>query len=364
MSLTYHAATETLLDTTLVPSRSRSALIERVERSYGFTFPASLREWYSIPVALAILEEHSNADPPIGVEEMLGPRTDTIGGGPHDLLSRGLIPIRYENQGVAVWAVRLDGTDDPPVVVDVDTQFREWKPCASSFSEYVYTCVWDYRKVLLQDASVCTDNIPFDQSQLAFLRSRFAEYPTTFGWARDQTYRFYRGGQAIMLWADEVADWNLGADTEEQLHSLIATVGHLESLQDHLYTGRAGGKRVLERLRAVDPGFEESIAPRGSERKPGRSPGALRVLLLALALGVMPFLVTFTMVFIESRLGSVARGLSTWAPVVATAPGLLAVLVLCKGRWKYLALPYAAVTFLLQAWATLILIMALITDFP
>ncbi len=158
---------------------------------------------------------------------------------------------------MAVWAVRLDGTDDPPVVVDVDTQFREWNPCASSFSEYVYTCVWDYKKVMLRAASVCTDNIPFDESQLEFLRRRFAEGPTTFGWARDRTYRFHRGGQALVFWADEVADWHLGADTEDQLLTLIQTVGHLESLHEYLYAGTAAGKRVLERLKATGAAVDQ-----------------------------------------------------------------------------------------------------------
>ena len=89
-----------------------------------------------------------------------------------------------------------------------------------------------------------------------------------------------------------------------------------------------------------------------------------RVLILVLALGVIPFLITIAMVFIESRLGSAARGLSTWAPIVAASAGCLAALVLCKGRWKYIALPYAVFTFLLQTLVALHLVMTLITDFP
>jgi hypothetical protein len=249
MLLTYHADTIALLGTDVDTSHDAAALIQQIEREFGFTFPASLREWYSLANAHEILHEHSNDDAPVPIEEMLRPRTDTNGGGPHDLLSQGLIPIRYENQAVAVWAVRLDGTDDPPVVVDVDTQFRKWRPCATSFSQFLYTCVWDCRMVQFQDAFACTDNVPFDESQLDFLRATFNEGPTTSGWPRDRTYRFCLGSQALLFWADDVADWFLGADNEQDLESLIRRIGHLESLKDYLYSHTDAGNRVLARIK-------------------------------------------------------------------------------------------------------------------
>ena len=191
---------------------------------------------------------------------MLQQRTDTDGGGPHDRMSQGLIPIRYENQGVAVWAVRVDGSDDPPVVVDVDTQLREWRPCGASFSQYIYTCVWDYRMVQFKDAFARTDNIPFDESQLDFLRVTFNQGPTTSGWPRDHTDRFYSGAQALFFRADDMADWFLGANNEQELESLIGTVGHLESLKDYLYSHTDAGNRVLARIKAD---AQQVVAPSG-----------------------------------------------------------------------------------------------------
>lgn len=87
MSLGYHADTIALLDTAVETSLDAVALIARIEREAGFTFPPSLREWYSLANACKILYEYSNADSPVPVDEMLRPRMDTNGGGPHDLLT-------------------------------------------------------------------------------------------------------------------------------------------------------------------------------------------------------------------------------------------------------------------------------------
>ena len=65
-----------------------------------------------------------------------------------------LLPIRWENQGVCTWAILLDGSNDPPVFVDVDSDGTEWRLQAPSFSTYVYTCVWDYRIVFKQPGLV------------------------------------------------------------------------------------------------------------------------------------------------------------------------------------------------------------------
>jgi len=47
--------------------------------------------------------------------------------------SHRLVPIRHENQGVCVWAVELDGSDNPPVWVDVDSNGRRGTPWRQVF---------------------------------------------------------------------------------------------------------------------------------------------------------------------------------------------------------------------------------------
>ena len=138
----FHDATVEHLD--IRPRITMAALGElaRTQRRLGIDLPASVREWYSYDCALSVLSEHSNGDPPIPVAEfaltqsMVGP----------------LIPIRQENQGVCTWAILLDGSNDPPVFVGMDSAGTQWRLHAQNFSTYVYACVWDYRIVLKQPA--------------------------------------------------------------------------------------------------------------------------------------------------------------------------------------------------------------------
>jgi hypothetical protein len=156
-----------LLDCQLPLSVAAQTEIEEAERRLGLQLPRSIREWYSYEHDVSILAEHSNEDPPIDVRNFA-------------LLewkSHRLLPIRNENQGVCVWAVELDGSDDPGVWVDVDSNGKQWHRLATSFSIYVYTCIWDYRHVLKREAIVQAQNRTLSEaasniSQAASLRSR------------------------------------------------------------------------------------------------------------------------------------------------------------------------------------------------
>src|SRR5438105_2116871 len=107
----FHAATFRLLG--IEPRVSRAAIseIEYAEQRLGIRFPTSVREWYSSSNALAILAQHSNDDPPIPIHEFALVQWH----------SHLLLPFRVENQGVCVWSILLDGSEDPPVSVDVDS---------------------------------------------------------------------------------------------------------------------------------------------------------------------------------------------------------------------------------------------------
>lgn len=91
------------------------AVLKTRERALKFKLPASLKEFYSLQGACAILAKHSNEDPAQPIEEL----------GDADELAHGLLRIQTENQGVAAWFVRLDGTDDPPVEVESEADRRE-----------------------------------------------------------------------------------------------------------------------------------------------------------------------------------------------------------------------------------------------
>jgi len=101
-----------------------------------------------------ILATHSNCDHPtpldrLGEIEQVWHKADS-----RDSAPKSYLPTMTENQGVCRWAIELDGSDDPPVVVEVDsTSGVSWQHCADTFSTFVYTQVWDWQR--LKGPSLC-----------------------------------------------------------------------------------------------------------------------------------------------------------------------------------------------------------------
>lgn len=164
--------------------------IGRVERLIGKRLPASVSEWYSHVDACAILKQYSNDDPPFDLHELGAPLKQWNTGGTRDLVAEELLAIRFENQGVCTWAVRLDGSEDPPVVVTYDAGFREWLRCADTFSDYVLAGVWDHTFVLNGDLLIQARNKRLTDSAIRELQTHFAAGTTTFGWPGHTQYRF------------------------------------------------------------------------------------------------------------------------------------------------------------------------------
>ena len=233
----FHARTLELLEAAPVISESAVADLESVETRIGRKLPASVREWYSLDGACELLRRYSNDDRPLEVLEFGVPRTDTLGGGPHDLLARGLVVFRYENQSVCVWAFGMHDGDDPPAFVDVDTQFKTWTQCAPTFSEHLYAWMWDHAKVLTKDLLVQAQNKPLSDAALSFLRNNFDVGAETYGWPGHTQYRFSKNDQRILIWAsDDQADWWITADREDSVSGLIETVRNCDEVGHSLWS--------------------------------------------------------------------------------------------------------------------------------
>ncbi len=149
MPLVYHQAAFDVMGKTPKPSKKALGILEGRERALGVILPASLREFYSLAGASDVLTDHSNQDPAVPIEEL---------GEPEDL-KRGVLRIQDENQGCATWYVRLDGSDDPPVEVASEFEYRDppegsddwgfWDVArfvrfSDRFSEYVHQRVLSY----------------------------------------------------------------------------------------------------------------------------------------------------------------------------------------------------------------------------
>lgn len=236
----YHIAAFRLLGTEPQISDAAIAAVEKAEKQLDFKLPASARDWYIRNRAVQTLFEHSNHDPPILPEEFA-----SIEWHPHRLL-----PFRYENQGVCTWAICLDGSEDPPVYVDVDSGGKEWQLLAPTFSSYVYTCVWDYRMIFKQPGVVQAQNSPLSDSALNVLKSRFRQEVETHGWPGDTQYRFANDHGAILIWSGaDQADWYVAAPNAERLEVALREVWQLDGVGESLYKISEVGKVVLDRLR-------------------------------------------------------------------------------------------------------------------
>src|SRR6516162_5986749 len=144
----FHSATFRLLRSEPHVSSAARSTVESAECRLGFRLPPSVGEWYCNEKAIDILAKYSNQDPPIPLEEFAVTEWNSL----------RLQPFKYENQGVCKWAISLDGSDDPPVYLDVDTDGKQWNMQAPTFSAYLYSCVWDYASVMYQPALVQAQN--------------------------------------------------------------------------------------------------------------------------------------------------------------------------------------------------------------
>jgi hypothetical protein len=236
----FHSATFELLGFEPQCSRAAVSEVERAEVRLGFRLPASVREWYSCDGAIRILETHSNGDSPIPVAEL------TI----RQSMSQRLLPFRIENQGVCIWSIMLDGSDDPPVYVDVDSNGRDWHLQASTFSQYVRACVWDYKMVLSQPALVQAQNAPLSFEAIHELDQALHAGPRTFGWPGSTQYRFAGNDYALLIWsAASQADWFVGGRDEASLESVLRRTWHLDRVGESFYPCGEIGKRVLAKFR-------------------------------------------------------------------------------------------------------------------
>src|SRR6266566_8654434 len=113
----YHDAAIQLLMKRPESSSSATAVLNERERELGIKLPESVREWYSLRDSGEILRQHSNSDYPVPLNALGKPEPDWCGEGPRDFVHEGLLVFMGENEGVCDWAVRLDGSPDPPVVV-------------------------------------------------------------------------------------------------------------------------------------------------------------------------------------------------------------------------------------------------------
>lgn len=233
LPLLYHQATLDLLHEHSSISEDAVEILDWLQEERNLKLPASVREWYSLSQAVAWLSKYSNQDHPIPLEQLAGVDDDWEDIQCHEI---DLVPIMIENQNACTWALQLNGTEDPPMVVSFDktAPSAKWEPYAERFSTFVYTQIWDYQGVF-SDYTLWGGAL-LSPDELYFLRTHFTEEPQTFTHPTPVTYRFSRGTQRILLWCggEQMAQWFLSAATEEEWSQLTQTVESCETLAQSL----------------------------------------------------------------------------------------------------------------------------------
>jgi hypothetical protein len=209
-----------------------------VERKFGLLFPASVREWYSMRYATGILARYSNDDTALAAPEFAIADCRWWGKEPADLLPGPAIEFLIENQGVCIWAILLDGSADPPVVVRQNEEDEGWIKCADSFSTFVFTRCWDFQPWTEHWPMLAAQESPLSEGDLSFLRQTFQEGPTTYGLQGMPTavsYRFESPHGRILAstWSSrhvDQTDWYLAAKTRSNLRSLADSIANCATL--------------------------------------------------------------------------------------------------------------------------------------
>lgn len=223
--LKYHQETFKLLQQEPIFSTARRHFLEKRQKKCNCELSESVIEWYSLVDAEYTLTEYSNTNRGIGLD-YLG-ISDKSSRNVCDYAVTKKLLIAIECQAQCVWAVDLNGSDDPPVVVK-EYGKSEWKPYADKFSTYVYTQVWDWRWLKV-DWALGEDCVGFDAEVLQFLQENFTEGSRTFSFPGSVIYRFYDGSKQLSIvvgeqGGEEIADFTLYAGSEEDLLSLVKTL--------------------------------------------------------------------------------------------------------------------------------------------
>jgi hypothetical protein len=232
---------------TPIPSPDSVSLLQLLEHRLNRRLPSTFRELMVLENGPALMGEFSNSDSPIPLVHLAKPLRRWPG---YDPLGDQLLPFMIENQGVCVWAIRLDAGDDPPVVVEVDSGIPpRWQMCADRFSGWLKCQVLDHG--VLRSCCLAAQTHPLSVEALSRLRHRFEEGPQTYGWPGSTNYRFSNARSCLLLWdGNDRCDWWILPRCAEPAAALDE-IEEIAGIGDNLYALRDEHDQMLQRWRLV-----------------------------------------------------------------------------------------------------------------
>jgi|SRR3990170_1555014 len=229
MTPNYHAKSLAIVGHEARFSKTSKTALDLLERKHQgeIRIPLAVREWYEMADAVELLGRYSNDDRALPIHQ-LRPQRWRQAGDPSTPLE--VLEFLVENQGVCMWATTLSGADDPPVVVRWnESDDLRGRPCADSFSAFVYTRIWDFQPWVEGWTRLDAQDEALDERSLAWLRGQYREGPTTqtAGCFSGTTYRFESsrgrlliGNYGIEGRTEMESNWKVASRAPEDLRAL------------------------------------------------------------------------------------------------------------------------------------------------
>ena len=244
--LKYHEAAVELLPVRPTFSPERLKLLDNIEQNQNITLPASLKEWYALDGAEAILGDHSDHDMPYDLLHRFG-----------NLVVEGCLHIQGQEVGCWDWVLPLNGLDDPPVYEDDGNAVTR---CSDTFSNWIYCRIWDverthyglYHPMWRMNDRFPTIKVgnrncppPLPRRVLETFTLDRVDYPDG-----RTVYRYYRGKQYLRVLEGRYyyVTGETETDLEETLRELIIAGVPLEALTRHDSRRPSPAQRVLNKL--------------------------------------------------------------------------------------------------------------------
>jgi hypothetical protein len=243
--LKYHQAVFDMLGRPPVVCEEATRRIDEAERQCGRSLPASVREWYSLRDAVALIPRWWHPRP---LESVL-----------KDFRSGGRIALGFDG-GDCEWFVKPDGSDDPPVVVEQSFGLPDdgEHPYADRLAVLLFSWVWDgvahEEQMTAAGFGVQALNTGFGPMELDFLKEHFREAEAPC-WEGGQTWFFFTAGQRVTAHRSrvrldmEVTNWYLMADSAADLARLLRRLWPCLARLKQVYTRSQQAREVLEQVR-------------------------------------------------------------------------------------------------------------------
>ncbi|UWE04876.1 hypothetical protein [Laceyella sacchari] len=223
----FHTESFKLMGISPVYSPHRLQLIAEREREINRTLPPALKELYAVE-GVEEWFENGNGDQLVPLQRIELETREywelelglTFLNLPDNMKANEGIYFFIECQGCWSWWVLLNGTEDPPVIVESLYDEAQILAC-EKLSDFIFANAWDVS--LMDSPSFQAGEYPCEEAFLQILRDQCVDKPTTRLASTIHRYRFGYQGCRLLLF-EETGQLFMSADHEEAKNELMELI--------------------------------------------------------------------------------------------------------------------------------------------